>query len=175
MTSFVCIDNFLPYPNVVRSWALQQNYYDDKEMTKSTNELNTWPGIRTNLIHTLDRQYADIILGRIHSLCSLHFHTSENLEIKSSFQILNKNDSNSWIHKDDNVNFAGVLYLTPNPEKYSGTSFYNENEELTDTIENLYNRLILYRSNIKHKSTGYFGDSKESSRLTQVFFIRENQ
>lgn len=43
----IVIENFLPYPEVVRAWALQQNYYNDKQMSELTGHKNTWPGIRT--------------------------------------------------------------------------------------------------------------------------------
>jgi len=173
MTSFVCIDNFLPYPNVVRSWALQQKYYTHKEMNAILNVHNNWQGKRTNVIHELDNQYADVILSRIQELCCRYFYLPEKQQIKSAFQITNKHDGNSWIHKDYDVRVAGILYLTPNPEPNSGTTFYDENEKVLDHIENVYNRLILYRSNINHKSTNYFGETKEDCRLTQVFFISE--
>jgi len=173
MTSFVCIDNFLPYPNVVRSWALQQQYFTSKEMNSLFNTNNNWQGKRTTVIHDLDNQYANVVLSRIQELCHRYFYLPEKQQIRSAFQITNKHDGNSWIHKDYDVQIAGVLYLTPNPEANSGTTFYDEDENPVDCIENVYNRLILYQSNIKHKSTNYFGETKEDCRLTQVFFISE--
>jgi hypothetical protein len=43
--------------------------------------------------------------------------------------------------------------------------------ELVDRIGNVYNRLILYRSDIYHTSLDYFGKDIQDGRLFQVFFL----
>ena len=43
--------------------------------------------------------------------------------------------------------------------------------EMVDKIGNVFNRLILYRSNNFHVSLDYFGTNKENGRLFQVFFF----
>jgi hypothetical protein len=48
----------------------------------------------------------------------------------------------------------------------------NNQYELTDFISNKYNRLILYPSHWLHCAGEYFGETNETSRLTQVFFIK---
>lgn len=48
----------------------------------------------------------------------------------------------------------------------------NNQYELTDVISNKYNRLILYPSHWLHCAGEYFGSTDETSRLTQVFFIK---
>ena len=104
----------------------------------------------------------------------------------------------SWIHADGWNNWAGVLYLTPNAPLSAGTSFYRfKNGEYTeedakilntkdqtdkysqdltkwekvDSVGNVFNRLILFNSKRFHMSMDYFGDTKENSRLFQVFFF----
>jgi hypothetical protein len=104
----------------------------------------------------------------------------------------------SWIHADGWNNWAGVLYLTPDAPLSSGTAFYkfkngeyseedstllNTKEqtdkcsqdltkwELVDRVGNVFNRLILFNSKRFHMSMDYFGDTKENSRLFQVFFF----
>jgi hypothetical protein len=104
----------------------------------------------------------------------------------------------SWIHADKWNNWAGVLFLTPDAPLSGGTAFYrfkdgsmcqedtnylnNQDEidrfsqdltkwELVDKVGNLFNRLILFNSNRYHMSCDYFGDTKENSRLFQVFFF----
>ena len=44
-------------------------------------------------------------------------------------------------------------------------------EKLTE-VSNVYNRLILFRSNQWHSSLEYFGENANNGRLTQVFFIK---
>ncbi len=43
--------------------------------------------------------------------------------------------------------------------------------EIVDRIGNVFNRLILYRSDNFHVSLDYFGQNKEDGRLFQVFFF----
>lgn len=37
-------------------------------------------------------------------------------------------------------------------------------------VENVFNRMILYKANLVHSATGYFGQSLRDKRLTVVFF-----
>lgn len=173
MTAFVCIDNFLPYPNVVRSWALQQQYYTAQELTKKYQKETIWPGKRTLQVTELDMGYSNIILSRVCELCAKHFDMTDRIQISSMFQLTSLEDGDSWVHSDYTVNYAGLLYLSPNAPIDSGTTFYNNEETPIDKIGNVYNRLLLYKSTLKHKSTNYFGTTNEDSRLTQVFFISE--
>lgn len=166
------INNFLPYPNVVRAWALSHKFYNAKEFAELTNEPNTWPGYRTEVLPNLDTAYADVVLSRISYLALTNFGIQHD-HIRSCFQICLKDDGDSWIHTDHDVDLAGILYLTPNPPADSGTTIYsNPPHETLDSIGNVYNRLVLYRSNLFHKSQKYFGDTLETGRLTQVFFIK---
>ena len=114
-----------------------------------------------------------------------------------AFQYTTSRDR-SWIHIDGYNNWAGVLYLTPDAPLSSGTSFYQfydgtmcksdrdllkNNKEIDrwsqdltkwkeiDKVGNVFNRLILFNSNRYHMSRDYFGDTKENSRLFQVFFF----
>ena len=104
----------------------------------------------------------------------------------------------SWIHADGWNNWAGVLYLTPDAPLSAGTAFYRFkngeyseedaailntkdqtdkcSQDLTkweqvDRVGNVFNRLILFNSKRFHMSMDYFGDTKENSRLFQVFFF----
>ena len=104
----------------------------------------------------------------------------------------------SWIHTDGWNNWAGVLYLTPDAPLSAGTAFYRFkngeyseedaailntkdqtdkcSQDLTkweqvDRVGNVFNRLILFNSKRFHMSMDYFGDTKENSRLFQVFFF----
>jgi hypothetical protein len=193
------IDNFLPYPNIVRKWAISQEYYNSENFSKRINSNTFWPGIRTDHVMDLDREYADTVLNKISSIASNCFSNSP-LTIKSYFQICKLSDGDSWIHQDNDVDLAAVLYLNPDAPVSSGTTLYKcnnfnawnsldintmtkinriEEKELhdkmftpVDVIGNIYNRLILYRGDIFHKSNDYFGTTKEDSRLTQVFFLK---
>ena len=47
--------------------------------------------------------------------------------------------------------------------------------ELVNEVHNIYNRLILFRSDQWHAPMNYFGCDNETGRLTQVFFFTTEQ
>jgi hypothetical protein len=203
--SVLIIDNFLEYPSVVREWAINQKFYDAKEFTQMYNRHTDWPGKRTQHVVDLDKMYADAVLNRIATLSNRHFGIS-NISIKSYFQVTTKEDGDSWVHQDNDVTLAAILYLNPNAPVTSGTSLYRckninawesymhtpegyntlktinrlDNKDLyenlfevTDTIGNVFNRLVFYPGNMFHKSNDYFGTDIRDGRLTQIFFMTQ--
>ncbi len=85
--------------------------------------------------------------------------------------------------------WSGLVYLSPNPPKGTGTSFWRDKDtgkcvagmgvnaskdfdrfERIYTIENVYNRLVLFRENVLHSAECGFGQDREA-RLTQTFFF----
>lgn len=112
-----------------------------------------------------------------------------------------QSEQTAWAHKDtacaddtpdESLLWAGVLYLTPNPPNNSGTelvspkveskyrdidndnyhSLDNTKWETTDIIENVFNRIVLFRSYQYHKPGHSFGIDLEDSRLVQIFFFK---
>ena len=107
----------------------------------------------------------------------------------------------TWIHKDspeeDQGEWAGVLFLTPNPNHDAGTAVYLDRDicyqyfmshgmDPNTSIEEfnhgsvidmgagkVYNRLGLYRGKVLEHSSILpgFGNTLETSRLTQTFFF----
>lgn len=52
-----------------------------------------------------------------------------------------------------------------------GTRFVSPDAFVEDVVvPHRYNRLLLYRANLIHSATGYWGDSLESKRMAAVFF-----
>ena len=168
----IIIDNFLPYPHVVREWALQQKYYTCKETVTNTGTPSVWPGVRTNVIVDLDQDYADNVLSQVHNISTTFFGVSRSCGVRSCFQVTTADDGDSWVHKDDIGVVAGLLFLTPNPPPDSGTIIYTPPPHKEhDIIGNSFNRLILYDANSYHKSNKYFGSNLRDGRLTQLFFL----
>jgi len=104
----------------------------------------------------------------------------------------------SWIHTDKHNNWGGIVFMTPDAPLTSGTGFFkfydgsvsekdsillNNKDEIndasqdltkwdkTDTVANIFNRLILFNATNYHMSLDYFGTTKENSRLFQTFFF----
>jgi hypothetical protein len=195
----IVIENFLPYPKVVRSWALNQTFYNSEQYSQRIGSHTSWPGTRTDHVMDLDSDYANVVLGQFSNMISKYFSESP-MSIRSYFQSCVKSDGDSWVHQDNDVDIAGVLYLTPHAHVNSGTSTYTCKDinawtqlhmsdmkkinsqdrtdlysslfEQTDYFGNVFNRLILYPGATWHKSHNYFGDHIDNGRLTQVFFVK---
>ncbi len=129
-------------------------------------------------------------------------HDVMRWQITSCFQSVTKEYEKGVIHHDNDTVFAGVLYLTPNAPKSSGTTLYKTGTSFDDNtyqqalhrnderfrmnqpvdtsyhnmfdeivkVENVYNTLILYEGHHHHAANEFFGETRETSRLAQVFF-----
>ena len=121
-------DNFLEMPTIIHKWAINQEYYTAKEFTQMNGEHTDWPGKRTKHVVELDETYANVVLSRIAMLAGNYFNVSD-VSIRSYFQMSTAKDGDSWVHQDNNINVAAVLYLTPNAPSNSGTTLYDCNDE----------------------------------------------
>ena len=184
LPSILIFDDFYSNPIEVRDFALKS--------ISLHNEFSPggYPGKRTINYYTED---LDNKFKQIFSPYFSQVSTAPDT-MSGSFQITNSNDK-SWIHKDgplirkykSDKNYAAVLFLTPNPVSKSGTTFYEkidikdsitEAKEIeykeTDYVENKFNRIVIFDSDLFHASKNYFGVNDVDSRLTQVFFFRCN-
>ena len=94
-----------------------------------------------------------------------YFHYS----LESTKDELKGNFEKNRLHKDESE-LAGVIYLTPNPIKNSGTTLHNDNTDLEDVIDNVYNRFIFYDGKKLHGPQDTFGNSIENARFTLTIF-----
>jgi hypothetical protein len=182
-TKVVVVDNFYDDPFSIRNFALQQTFVP-----------HTYhPGNRTkSLVDDYLQQRIQSFLPK--SAGKIVFFKS--VMNNCSFQI-NLANEESWIHSDNTTsNWAGVVYLTPDAPLKSGTSFYKFYDgttsstderynmldvmnncknyyswELLSSVENVFNRLVLYDSRQYHCATNYFGDTIDNGRLIQLFFF----
>jgi hypothetical protein len=158
----IIIDNFLDNVDEVRNNALLLNY------TKALKF--GWKGYRclddNELAINLDLKIKDALVktNTIFKECISRSYFHYTLE--------ETNIGIGDIHKDDDFNYAGVLYLKPNPSEKSGTSFYNESMIEIDYFENIYNRLVIYPADQLHSVTNAFGDNINNGRLTFTFFCK---
>ena len=111
------VDNFYEDPDRIRKYALEQNFY------KRGIDV---PGIRSNRISDLNKQFFEFSVNKIASL----YFDMDTIKLKynviTSFQIIDSKYNIGWIHQDDNGQFdvAGVIYLSPNAPINAGTSIY---------------------------------------------------
>ena len=186
--NFIIVDNFLDDPDRVRLDALSLDFDLIQESV---------PGVRTS----------SALVGDHQTEVETKLKTILGGEIvwdwtQASFQFQScQEETETWIHKDspeeNQGEWAGVLYLTPNPNHDSGTACYlsrdicyqyflahgmdpetsfeefNHGSVIDMGAGNNYNRLVLYRGKVLEHSSikPGFGDTLETSRLTQTFFF----
>ena len=157
------IDNFLPKPDDIRSMALKMKY-------TASDETTGWKGFRALQQSVYNDKLVEIIKSNLDgSLYSSNFDTYFHYTLESTKNL--PSYKKSLIHKDSGMDYAGIIYLTPNPEPNSGTVFYDDNYVKIHTVENVYNRFVFYPSRILHAVENTFGDRIENSRLTFTIFV----
>ena len=177
------IDNFFEDPDKIREIAMGCEYKNCEEHHTTGN----WPGVRSDFInnvlgHDVFEELVFKMFKEIHPGKKLNGYYAE-----SFFQICGEDDGDSWVHQDNYpwCNGVSLIYLSPNPEKNSGTIIYEpvdcgynaydiwnkDNYKEVEIIDNVYNRLVSYDQLEYHKSDTYFGDNTQNSRLTIVSFF----
>ena len=120
MTLLYCFDNFYYDPDAVREYALSLEY-------ESLENIGIFPGSRTENLHKIDQNFFHQASSKLFGM-----FTDDTLDwcVKMTFQkIWNYSDdkesnlNKGWIHKDSS-HMAAVVYLDPDPDPDSGTSFY---------------------------------------------------
>lgn len=162
----IIIDNCISNIGYFREHALSLSY------TKSS-EGHGWKGWRCLSQSNLSTQLISLISEKLCQINTLFIEA----DYRYYFHYLteNNNDDVNKIHKDSNSDYAGVLYMSPNPIPNSGTSFYNDLGKPIKTIDNIYNRLIVYSANEWHSVNQSFGNDINSGRLTFTIFCNLKQ
>lgn len=190
--SLIVIDNFYNNAMETRNYILSQDFsvkgnYPGIRTKSYANEQ----------LRDIIQKYVEPYGGKITEFPIPKDDKDARKIYNGAFQYTTSRDR-SWVHTDGYNNWAGVLYLTPDAPLSSGTAFYkfydgafntkdgkilNNKKDVdrfsqdmtkwtrTDTVANVFNRLILFNSNNYHMSLDYFGDRKDNSRLFQLFFF----
>jgi hypothetical protein len=183
--NYAIVDNILEDPDSYIQLAKNTGYeYNSKfpcrlQGIRVENELPidnpfNWRGFRSLELHVLNQQLFSKTFNRIFtklfsnlSVVSYNYHVSSYLHYNSS----DIGNWDEWWHIDIPYIFAGVIYLSKNPEPNSGTIIrLEDNSEVV--VDNVFNRLIFYNSNLLHRPQRCFGTTVDNARLTLVFFIK---
>jgi len=196
----IIIDNFFESPDIVRWWALQQDFYK--------GDRGSWPGIRTELLHQSNKELYHTIIRKLYDVVK-DYGVNEIYDMQTGFQLIDKSWGTGWVHDDDpKLHIAGLIYLSPDAPLESGTTLYQDNIDFngekytklfmedvfsnederekfvkyrteqrahftpTIHIKNVYNRCIIFDTRNWHSADNFFGSTKEDTRLTNVFFFK---
>jgi len=195
--NLIIVDDFLDHPDLVRAYALEQQYH----RLGGKN----WPGrdsVKTHGEKEMTAACSEVVGEQL---------TTNSLNKCSYFRITKEGQyGKQHIHFDPNPGliWAGVLYLTPTFHPTGGTKFWKHkgtgwetapsNEEgakygikshndmfeflntegkdeskwiCTDNIGFKYNRLVMFNPFLWHSNGDWFGDTYDNCRLVQLFFF----
>ena len=154
------VENFFKNSNHIRNISLESEYFEDPFLGYTHHITD----------ENLSREFTNMI----------HNHIDESKKIEKFYFVfrysLEKNkwtcpyDFHEWKVHPDFCEYAGLVYLTPNPPPNSGTSFYSDKRNFLFSVENVFNRMIFYNARNMHGPTDLFGNTKEDSRMTLTFF-----
>lgn len=174
------VDNFYNNVDEIRNFALNNvEYKADLRWYKGLRSINTY---RSDDI----RKAFESIIGEPINNWDQGFN--------GCFQITTAEDPQ--VYHYDQQKWAAMIYLTPNAPLESGTrthrskitglthseqqgvdasftgGFYDSTKfDVMDSAANIYNRLVIMDAKTIHSAGPYFGNSKETGRLTHLFFF----
>ena len=187
----IIVDNFYSDPDYVRSQALALDY----------PFYSTYPGKRsygpTDDVYQEAKEKIEKALGTVLNNWDKFVSGTRSPSMNGCFQSCFEG-AQTWIHHD-HTQWAGVVYLDPNPNPDSGTGFFKHKStgieqfipldfstdlnrsweckfpefwDLVYEVKNQYNRAVIYPGGLYHRSMvpGY-GNTIANGRLTQVFFF----
>lgn len=171
----VVVDNALQDPYELIDFANKQEFLNLDDHYDSTCVKVNWNGYRSKVIRG---DYINEINNKLLTKAIFQdqppYRNHENYNFRfdwkcnSFFHRMEETNvfDDSWIHNDI-CNFASVLYLTPGADPKFGTKIFKPGKEIT--VENVFNRFVVYRGDYMHTSLGGFGKG-ENSRLTLINF-----
>ena len=123
-----------------------------------------WVGERSESFHKNYKDFFNYVGSKlIQFTWGNHFSCNYNLELAFHKLTSKHKANNSWFHQDKDSIFAGVIYLSKNPSKNTGTIIKDKK-----TIANKYNRAVIYNSALTHRVENTF-----DTRLTLTFFFNK--
>jgi len=175
INDIIVVDNVFDDPEVVLGYANAEEYFTLQE-SGLTDTFYT--GIRTSELISKDNdKYGGLLTTMIGKSLRKSFGTDGSIAYNWFGRMFfhqtfekNSRDIRSF-HTDPRHCLAGVVYLSKNPLENSGTTIIKNNGSIE--IENVFNRLVLYRSDYKHAAQSGFGKDITDCRLNLTFFISD--
>jgi hypothetical protein len=172
----IIINNFFSDPDEIVKFAKKQTFYDKKNHPDK-NAILSYPGHRTNFLHTHPNKEMYNKLSWMLSRAAQIFLEKEefNADLRIAFSYTDKNVKMPQWHRDNTEenlyrhSFAGIVYLNKNVDPNTGTAVVVDNKGFQ--CSNEYNKLFMYDSSLLHSAVGSFGKDKKDSRLVLTFYF----
>jgi len=123
----VCFDDFYTDPDQVRDYALSLPY---------STEGGIYPGLRTRELSAYNDDFHYMSVHKFLSMCDDFDSPEVDISVDTFFQKIWRfsKDKDSplnggWIHTDNATAFAGLVYLSPDPDPDAGTTIYRRKKD----------------------------------------------
>ncbi len=151
------IDEFFEAPENIRDEALHAQYRHSSDVPGVN-----WVGHRSNQLPS--SVMTEFIKNQTYHALKM---ASEQMDYYWHYTTEGVNLENKW-HTDDEYDYSGLVFLNEAPPANTGTEF----DQGQHSIDNKWNRYVIWNSGIEHAIENTFGTDIEDSRLTLIFFVR---
>jgi hypothetical protein len=138
----LCSEEFYDDPDLIFEYAKTLEYGRDP--------LGTWPGLRSYRIDMINPDLQQIFVDKIFSFFYDLDTVNISADVVSYFQVIPPYSEDKfsaknqgWIHKDEQVDYAGIIYLTPGSDLDMGTSIFRQKTEDLHLDYSIKRRLYL--------------------------------
>lgn len=163
------IDGFFEDPDVIRDYALKQEFFSSSEWN-GPDTLPNYPGKRTAsieklnplLYHTINKKFMDLFFptGQI-TVTIAHM----------AFQSISQHYGSGWVHRDYFNIATAVIYLSKHEGgKNTGTSLYTKKDAFNDSLHNSSLKNAKQMS-FKHEIDDRDSREKTNSNFQEVLTI----
>jgi len=172
--NYLEIENFFENPQLIIDLSKNLKFYTfDKHPDSSV--VGRYAGKRSLQLHNIFPElFESLCYGVISHLIDFSKVQSCDWRVSAYFSLVNSDDNIpeiQVIHQDNDVLYAGLIYLTKNSDGNSGTSLYkkeNGKYNLLYEFKNKFNKMIMYDASIPHGISKFVDD-----RLSLLFFIKD--
>jgi hypothetical protein len=114
----IVVDEFYEDPDLWREFALDQTFFK--------GDRGNWPGLRTDLLHLINRDLFEVTLKKLLFVLKQYGITKVS-SLETGFQLIDETYGRGWVHDDDpSFQVAGIIYLNEDAPLNSGTSLYED-------------------------------------------------
>lgn len=190
----VVADDFLENPDEVRAFALGQEFAADNRYFRGqrTKTRHLWPGMRERLESLIgkkiDPNWGDHATNGVFQFCvggdQVVFHSDDNTHAAVLYLTPNAPpEAGTTLYRSKQLKGRTVDEVLdrnkfpPGMKGHVETEFYGGKLldptawEVVDVLGNRYNRLVVWDAKLVHSASCYFGSTKETGRLFQMFFF----
>jgi len=190
----VVIDNFMADPDAIRDFALKQQFHEDKRYFRGQRTASKfiWPGLRERLETVLGKKISPDwhthATNGVFQICvggdQIVYHSDLNTHAAILYLTPNAPpEAGTTLYQSKAMGGRTVdevlrkNKLGPEHSFTTAQAFYDGKLldptawEVVDVIGNRYNRLAIWDARLVHAASAYFGSTKETGRLFQMFFF----